>query len=59
MKLTYADVLDNPELLGRLVAEAKRERTRAINRLVFAPIAAFFHRPAKHKTAAALNIACG
>ena len=57
MKLTYAEVVSNPELLERLVAEARRERALAIKRLVFAPIAAFF-RPAKHKAAAA-NIACG
>ena len=53
-------ILDNPETIARIRAAARRERTREINRLVFAPIAAFFHRPAKTKAkaAAALTVAC-
>jgi hypothetical protein len=59
MKLTYDRILDNPELLERVLATAKRERALAINRLVFAPIAAFFRRPQKAKAATALTVACG
>jgi hypothetical protein len=52
VKLTYQAILDNPELLERILADAKRERARAI--------AALFHRPAKAKatTEAALTVAC-
>jgi hypothetical protein len=56
-------ILYNPEVMARIRAEAHRERTRAINRLVFAPIAAFFRRPkqaaARTKDATALTAACG
>jgi hypothetical protein len=62
MELTYDRILDNPDLLSRAVAEAKRERALAINRLVFAPIAAFFRRPKKavlrHSAGPSLPAAC-
>jgi hypothetical protein len=53
MKLTYQALLDNPELMARVLADAKRERARTI--------AALFRRPAKAKAAAAtaLTVACG
>ena len=35
MELTYDRILDNPDLLSRAVAEAKRERALAMHRLVF------------------------
>ena len=44
MKLTYDRILDNPDLLSRAVAEAKRERALAMNRLVFAPLAALLRQ---------------
>jgi hypothetical protein len=53
VKLTYQAILDNPELLARILADAKRERARAI--------AALLRRPAKAdkaRTAAALSTAC-
>ena len=59
MKLTYEAILANPDLLKDVMAEAKRERVRAVSRLVFAPLARLFHRPAKPRDAAALNAACG
>jgi hypothetical protein len=60
MKLTYEEFITNPELVARILAEAKRERALAMNRLVFAPIAAFFRRPKPDvKRSAALTAACG
>jgi hypothetical protein len=60
MRLTYEDFTSNPELMARILAEARRERALAINRLVFAPVAAFFRRPkADAKRSAALTVACG
>jgi hypothetical protein len=63
MKLTYEAILSNPDLLARVLADAKRERARELHRLIFAPIASFFRRPRKNamrpKAAAALTVACG
>ena len=56
MRLTYDRILADPELLERLLADARRERALAMNRMVFAPLAALF-RPAGTKVAAALNLA--
>jgi hypothetical protein len=44
MKLTYSDYLNDPALRGRILAEARRERSRALERLIFAPIAALFRQ---------------
>lgn len=38
MKVTYQDVLDNPSLLERLQADARRERSQAVHRLLIAPL---------------------
>jgi hypothetical protein len=35
--------------LGKIHADARRERALAMNRLIFAPIVAFFRRPKKAK----------
>ena len=60
MRLTYEAILADPDLLARALAEAKRERALAMNRLVFAPIAALFRRPRPDaKRSAALTVACG
>ncbi|HEX6692432.1 MAG TPA: hypothetical protein VF110_14945 [Burkholderiales bacterium] len=56
MRLTYDMVLADPDLLNRLLADARRERALAINRMVFAPVAALL-RPAPARIAAALNAA--
>ena len=42
MKLTYEAILDDPSLLDRLEAQARRERARAVHQLVIAPIKHFF-----------------
>jgi hypothetical protein len=47
MRLDYQDYLAHPELRAAIEAQAHRERVLAMNRLVFAPIAAFFRRPQK------------
>lgn len=60
MRLTYEAILADPDLLHRVMAEARRERALAIKRLVFAPVAAFFRRPKPDpKRSAALTVACG
>ena len=47
MKLDYQNYLAHPELRASIAAEARRQRAVTMNRLVFAPIAAFFRRPQK------------
>ena len=42
MNPTYQSLIDHPELLRQIVAAAKRERALALNRLIFAPLAALF-----------------
>ncbi len=49
MKPTYDAVLNNPNLLPALLAEARRERALAVHRLVLAPLKGFFaHAPRPH-----------
>jgi hypothetical protein len=38
MKLTYEDILNDPGLIDRLRAEAKRERAKAVHELILLPI---------------------
>jgi hypothetical protein len=38
MKLTYQAILDNPSLLARVQADARRERSQAVYRLLIAPL---------------------
>jgi hypothetical protein len=45
MKLTYEAILNDPNLIERIHAQAHRERAEAMHRLVLAPLAAFLsHR---------------
>jgi hypothetical protein len=46
MKLTYEAILNDPRLLERLEAQARRERARAVRQLVVAPLKHFFADPA-------------
>ncbi|HYN12887.1 MAG TPA: hypothetical protein VET51_09630 [Burkholderiales bacterium] len=46
MKLTYEDVLNDPRLLDRVLADARHERSLAVHRLIITPIKAFFTRRA-------------
>jgi hypothetical protein len=41
-RLTYEDLVTNPELVDAIHAQARRERARAFDRLVFSPLKAFF-----------------
>ena len=47
MKSTYRDLLDNPELMERIVAQARRERAQAVSRLMLAALGRIFTRRAK------------
>ena len=38
MKLTYEALLNDPTLVDRIVAEARRERARAVHDLIVRPI---------------------
>ena len=38
MKLTYEALLNNPSLVDRLVAEARRERAKAVHDMIVLPI---------------------
>ena len=42
--LTYETLLEHPETLDALHLRARRERARAINRVLFAPILAFLDK---------------
>jgi hypothetical protein len=42
MKLTYQAILDDPRLLDRVLAAARRERALAVHRLIISPIKALF-----------------
>jgi hypothetical protein len=57
MKITYHDLLDNPELLSRLQADARRERSRAVSRLLIAPIFSMLSHPFKASHAASTHLA--
>ena len=56
-------ILNNPEVMARIRAAARRERAQAVHRMILAPVAGFFRRPKKAeasaKNAAALTAACG
>ena len=47
MKLTYEALLDDPELLARIEAEARRARAEAVRELIVEPIKRLFvdHAP--------------
>lgn len=47
MKATYRDLLDNPELMERIVAQARRERAQAVSRLMLAALGRIFARREK------------
>jgi hypothetical protein len=47
MKPTYRDLLANPELMERIVAQARRERAHAVSRLIPAAIGRIFARREK------------
>jgi len=47
MTPTYRDLLDNPELMERIVAQARRERAQAVSRLILAAIGRIFARREK------------
>lgn len=47
MKLTYDAILNDPSLLERTLAAARRERAVMIHRVLFAPIAALLVRTFK------------
>lgn len=42
MKLTYQAILDNPDLLEQTLAQARRERAEAVQRLLVAPLRRLF-----------------
>lgn len=42
MKLTYEAILDDPKILERIVLDARRERARAMHRMLIEPIARLF-----------------
>ena len=42
MKLTYDAILNDPGLLHRTLADARRERAEAMHRLIIVPIRALF-----------------
>jgi hypothetical protein len=45
MKLTYEAILNDHQLLSRVLQDARRERALAVHRLLIAPILALFARP--------------
>jgi FAD/FMN-containing dehydrogenase len=58
--ITYEAVRRNPELLNELLQNARRERSRAVHRLVSRALRALFWRPRRPAAALALRTsACG
>ena len=49
MKLTYEALLNDPELLARIEAEARRARAEAVRDVIIEPVKRFFteHRAAR------------
>jgi len=61
MNFSYRDYLQNDQVRRRVLAQARAERARALERFVFAPIASLFRglqKPAPRKSAP-FNPACG
>ena len=51
MKLTYEAILNDHQLLSRVLQDARRERALAVHRLLIAPIKALFTpRPPLRRT---------
>ena len=50
MKLTYETLLNNPEILQRIEADARRARAEAVRELIVEPIKRVFadHAPRPH-----------
>jgi|SoiMetStandDraft_2_1073263.scaffolds.fasta_scaffold951923_2 hypothetical protein len=42
MRYTYEDLLNDPSVLERIRSEARRERAKAVDRLIMKPIKDFF-----------------
>ncbi len=42
MRYSYEDLLNDPTLYERIRSEARRERAKAVNRLILEPIKNFF-----------------
>ena len=40
---TYRELVENPELLAALHAQARRERAAAFHRYIIAPVRSLFH----------------
>lgn len=50
MKLTYEALLDDPTILDRIEAQARRARAEAVHEVIVAPVARLFadHAPGPH-----------
>lgn len=51
MKLTYEALLNDPELLARIEAEARRARAQAVQEVIIEPVKRLFsddHAPRPH-----------
>jgi len=58
--LTYQNLIDNPELIGRLERQARRERAAAFHRLVVRPVKALFaQRPLRESRMLRRSAYCG
>jgi hypothetical protein len=53
VKLSYEAILDDPTLLERIEAQARRERAEAAHELIVAPLSRLFasHAPAEEQPA--------
>ena len=50
MKTTYQAILEDPKILERIMLDARRERSRAMHRMLIEPITRLFtaHAPRPH-----------
>ena len=49
MKLTYEAVLQDPKIVERIMIDARRERARAMHRMLIEPVTRLFTSHAAHQ----------
>jgi hypothetical protein len=50
MRISYEDLINDPDLVAKIRAQAQRERAEAVHRLIIAPLKALFAQPPLRET---------
>jgi hypothetical protein len=45
MRISFEDIVNDPDLVAKIRARAQRERAEAVHRLLIAPLKALFKQP--------------